>query len=195
MFQWSEECQKAFQEVKNRLSSAPVLQPPDLTKPFYLWVDRCQYGWFWCSPRARQLAKKNIQKAQGHQKKHYDRRARDSNIQAGDLVMLKVDPRFKLDRGYKGPFRVNEVTPMNATIQMMNDPNAEPLVVSLQRLSLCNGSFSSGTQPWRGHCKARRRRKIRRSTPSGNDPLAETQDDTRDDNVAGNGQEPTRTCT
>ena len=38
-FRWSEECHKAFQEVKNRLSIAPVLHPPDLTKPFYLWVD------------------------------------------------------------------------------------------------------------------------------------------------------------
>ena len=38
-FRWSEECHKAFQEVKNGLSIAPVLHPPDLTKPFYLWVD------------------------------------------------------------------------------------------------------------------------------------------------------------
>ena len=112
--------------------------------------------------RARQLAKKSIQSAQGNQKKQYDRRAKDSSIHAGDLVMLKVEPRFKLDRGYKGPYRVNEVTLTNATIQMMNDPSAEPIHVSLQRLSLCNGAFSSDTQPWRGHCKNRRRRQIRR---------------------------------
>ena len=139
--------------------------------------------------KARQLAKKHIQKAQGNQKKQYDRRAQDSNIHVGDLVMLKVEPRFKLDRGFKGPFRVNEVTPTNGTIQMMNDPRAEPIVVSLQRLSLCNGSFSSGTQPWRGHFKSRRRRLIRRTTQSGN----KTQDDTQDGNVAGNSQEVTRT--
>ena len=35
-FKWSEECQEAFQEIKSRLSKAPVLQPPDLTKPFFL---------------------------------------------------------------------------------------------------------------------------------------------------------------
>ena len=43
-FKWSEECQKAFQEVKNRLSTAPVLQPPDMAKPFYLWVAASSAG-------------------------------------------------------------------------------------------------------------------------------------------------------
>ena len=38
---------------------------------------------------------------------HYDRRAKDSELQVGDLVMLKVQPRFRLDRSYKGPFRLN----------------------------------------------------------------------------------------
>ena len=85
---------------------------------------------------------------------------------------------------------MNEVTPTNGTIQMMNGPRAEPIVVSLQRLSLCNGSFSSGTQPWRDHFKSRRWRLIRRITRSGN----KTQDDTQDGNVAGNSQEITRTC-
>ena len=83
-----------------------------------------------------------MQTAQGNQKKQYDLRAQNSNIHAGDLVMLKVEPRFELDRGYKGLYGVNEVTTTNAAIQMMNDPTAEPLIVSLQRLSLCNGSFS-----------------------------------------------------
>ena len=43
-FQWSGECEKAFQEIKRRLSEAPVLQPPDLTKPFFLWVDASAAG-------------------------------------------------------------------------------------------------------------------------------------------------------
>jgi len=38
MLKWSEECQKAFLEIKSCLSKVPVLQPPDLTKPFF-------YGW------------------------------------------------------------------------------------------------------------------------------------------------------
>ena len=97
--------------------------------------------------KARQLARKSIQTAQGKQKKQYYLRAQNSNIHAGDLVMLKVEPMFKLDHGYKGPYRVNEVTTTNAAIQMMNDPTAEPLIVSLQRLSLCNGSFSHDSNP------------------------------------------------
>ena len=44
VFKWSEECHKAFQEVKNCFSTAPVLQPPDITKPFYLWVDASSAG-------------------------------------------------------------------------------------------------------------------------------------------------------
>ena len=87
--------------------------------------------------------------------------------------MLKVEPRFRLDRGYKGPYRVNKVTPTNAAIQMMNDPSAEPLIVSLQHLSLCNSSFSSNTEPCRGHYKSRRRCRIRRPLQSTSCPLAE----------------------
>ena len=41
--------------------------------------------------KARQLAKKNIRKTQGHWKKQYNHRAQDNNIHAGDLVMLKVE--------------------------------------------------------------------------------------------------------
>ena len=43
-FQWSEACQEAFKEIKRRLSTAPVLRPPDLAKPFFLWVDASAVG-------------------------------------------------------------------------------------------------------------------------------------------------------
>ena len=53
--------------------------------------------------KATQLAKKNIQKTQDiRRNSSYDHRAQDSNIHAGDLVMLKVELRFKLNQGYKG---------------------------------------------------------------------------------------------
>lgn len=38
-FDWTEECETAFCNVKRRLVSAPLLHPPDLTKPFQLWTD------------------------------------------------------------------------------------------------------------------------------------------------------------
>ena len=43
-FDWTEECEEAFGKVKQRLVSAPVLHPPDLTKPFQLWTDASERG-------------------------------------------------------------------------------------------------------------------------------------------------------
>ena len=43
-FEWTEEWEVAFGEVKQRLVSAPVLRPPDLTKPFQLWIDASERG-------------------------------------------------------------------------------------------------------------------------------------------------------
>lgn len=41
--------------------------------------------------------KQRIKKAQKSQKDQYDRNVRESKIRVGDLVMLKVEPTFKLD--------------------------------------------------------------------------------------------------
>jgi len=38
-FKWSDECQRAFEELKERLATALVLCPPDLSKPFIVWTD------------------------------------------------------------------------------------------------------------------------------------------------------------
>ena len=74
--------------------------------------------------------------------------------------MLKVEPRFKLEQTYKGPYRVMEVTSTNAVIRL-HDPLAEPWNVSLQRLSKCSSKLAAKT-PWFGHVKSRKQRKIRR---------------------------------
>ena len=57
---------------------------------------------------ARDIPRKSIKKAKSSQKRQYDKRARDSDIQLGDLAMMKVEPRFKLDRSYKTPYCVTE---------------------------------------------------------------------------------------
>ena len=54
-FKWSEECQKAFWEIKSHFSKAPVLQSPDFDKAIFL-VGGCQYCWFWCSLRTRETS-------------------------------------------------------------------------------------------------------------------------------------------
>lgn len=43
-FAWSELCQKAFENVKALLISAPVLAAPDFSKPFFLAVDASDLG-------------------------------------------------------------------------------------------------------------------------------------------------------
>ena len=71
------------------------------------------------------MANKNIQNAQETQKKQYDKRSQDSKICAGELAMLKVEPKFKLDRGFKGLYRVQNITTTIATMQMNNNSNSE----------------------------------------------------------------------
>ena len=43
-FDWTKECEAVFCEIKQRLVSAPVLHPPDLSKPFQLWTDASEEG-------------------------------------------------------------------------------------------------------------------------------------------------------
>ena len=87
---------------------------------------------------ARQLAKQNIGKSQVAQKSLYDKSAcTNIKIKEGDLVMLKVEPRFKLDRTFRGPYRVYTVTATCAHIRPVNKPEDDLITVSLQRLSRC----------------------------------------------------------
>lgn len=41
---WTEECDKSFEELKNRLSQNPVLNAPDFTKEFILQCDASDLG-------------------------------------------------------------------------------------------------------------------------------------------------------
>jgi len=41
---WEENCELAFNKIKELLVSAPMLRPPDLTKQFYLWTDASSKG-------------------------------------------------------------------------------------------------------------------------------------------------------
>ena len=35
-FEWTQECEESFQELKNRLNTAPVLATPDINKEFVI---------------------------------------------------------------------------------------------------------------------------------------------------------------
>jgi hypothetical protein len=43
-FDWTEECQASFEELKKRLTSAPVLILPDITKKFNIYYDASRQG-------------------------------------------------------------------------------------------------------------------------------------------------------
>jgi hypothetical protein len=43
-FMWSEKCQANFEELKKRLTTAPVLVLPDLNKPFSIYYDASRLG-------------------------------------------------------------------------------------------------------------------------------------------------------
>jgi len=99
--------------------------------------------------RARKLAQQEIKKAQGKLTEQYDKSAKESVVKENDLVMLKVEPQFKLDRTFRGPYRVESVTSTNVVIRPVNYPTAEPWNVSIQRVFKCNQLLSSSS-PWFG---------------------------------------------
>ena len=43
-FKWTEEAQHSFKELKQQLTSAPVLMMPDQTKPFQIESDTSKYA-------------------------------------------------------------------------------------------------------------------------------------------------------
>ena len=114
----------------------------------------------------RDIARKNIQQAQVLQKKQYDKACHPVTIEVGDTVIIKVQPKFKLDRTFHGPFRVYEVTGTNAKVKPVTNPEVESRTISLQHVSKCKGSFPTN-QSWLGHniTRPRKRRTIRKRSP------------------------------
>jgi hypothetical protein len=43
-FEWSEACEKSFQELKKRLTTAPVLTLPDIKKDIAVYCDASKQG-------------------------------------------------------------------------------------------------------------------------------------------------------
>jgi hypothetical protein len=43
-FNWSESCEKSFQELKRRLTTAPVLTLPDIQRDFVVYCDASRQG-------------------------------------------------------------------------------------------------------------------------------------------------------
>jgi hypothetical protein len=43
-FEWTSTCQASFQELKKRLTTAPILVMPDMEKPFSIYCDASSQG-------------------------------------------------------------------------------------------------------------------------------------------------------
>ena len=61
--------------------------------------------------------------------------------------MLKSEPRFKLDKNFKGPYRITEVTATNGIVKALNAPDKDTIIVPLQRLSKCHQQFLQDIAP------------------------------------------------
>ena len=108
----------------------------------------------------RQIVRQRIKKAQRLQKDQYDKHVKESQMEVGDLVMLKVEPTFKLDRTFCEPYTVHNVTSMCAGIQPINSPNEETIFVLLQHLSCYHASMLENIKQWLGHGKKRRHHQV-----------------------------------
>jgi hypothetical protein len=47
-FEWTPRRETSFQELKKRLTTAPVLTMPDMEKPFSIYCDASSHGWDVC---------------------------------------------------------------------------------------------------------------------------------------------------
>ena len=118
----------------------------------------------------RQVVWQRIKKAQRSQKDQYDKHVKESKIEVDDLVMLKVEPTFKLDRTFHGLYRVHNVTFTCTGIQPINSTNEETVFVLLQRLSCYHGSLLENIKLWLGHGKKRRHHRVL-SRADANEPV------------------------
>ena len=107
----------------------------------------------------RLLAKKNLQVTQRKQKIQYDRGVKLVKLKVGDLVMLSVQPKYKLDQRFKGPFVIESLTETNAVVRVKGDKSSEPWNVSRQRLSKCSELLAEA-EPWLGQSGKLRKRHV-----------------------------------
>nr|GEV00196.1 putative reverse transcriptase domain-containing protein [Tanacetum cinerariifolium] len=120
-FDWGEEEENAFQLIKQKLCSSPILALPEGSKDFVVYYDASHKGLGVVLMQienviayaSRQL--KRIQAAQDQQKSYADLKQKPMEFEVRDRVMLKVSPwkgvvrfgkRGKLNLTYVGPFKV-----------------------------------------------------------------------------------------
>lgn len=116
-----------------------------------------------CMSRAQKIALENIRKAQEKQKQYYDRAARSPEYRVGDRVLVYMPgdvtgKDWKLARPYHGPYRIVQVTPTNAEVQLIEKPSDPTIFVALSRVRKCYPEIPSNAS-WTGRKKRNKRKR------------------------------------
>jgi hypothetical protein len=103
------------------------------------------------------LAREYIKGAQARQKQMYDKDAKDLKFEVGDRVMIFMPASvtgksWKLARPYHGPFRVLSVTPTNLEARLVDDVDAEPIFVAVERVRPCHSGMSGDSWTGKKRC-------------------------------------------
>ena len=150
-----------------RLPSPAILSPKE-TRAI---ADLKEYGIELHSrmSEAWELARQQITRAQQHQKHMYDRDTKKVPFRTGERVFLfkpaeQTGTRRKFARPFHGPYRLVEVDTNTAKIRPVDQPESEPLIVSLGRLRRCPGEVEDTFWPppngRPGRRKARKDKKL-----------------------------------
>ena len=87
-------------------------------------------------------AQQNIGQAQRKQKQQYDGKAKSRKYCVGDWVFFHMPSEvrgkaWKFARPFHGPYRILELTPVNASVRLVDRPQDQPIFVSLDRIRRC----------------------------------------------------------
>ena len=112
------------------------------TTPYQIDIQDYRTELVACLSDAWELAHQNIQIAQKKQRMQHDKHCKDVTLQVGDRVMVHMPgtvkgKAWKFTRPFHGPYRVITLTPTNAEVRLVDDPKAEPIFVSLERVKPC----------------------------------------------------------
>ena len=88
------------------------------------------------------MALESVHKAQDKQRTFYDRQSTKSKFRVGDRVIVFMPSETagkdrKLARPYHGPYRVVNITPTNAEVQLIEYPSEPTIFVAIGRLRKC----------------------------------------------------------
>jgi hypothetical protein len=89
-FEWTKECQASFHELKKRLTSAPLLILPDLTKKFDIYCDASHQGFGSVLMQGGQVVSYASQQLRKH----------EENYPTHDLELAAVVHALKIWRHY-----------------------------------------------------------------------------------------------